>query len=166
MEKQPVWLRGPVEGVQPILQPVAMALLQAVEDAEEALSMIDEKDLWTSDGSASFGYHLKHVAGSTDRLFTYARGQQMSDEQKKTLKAEKISEGAAPDLLQNFKSVVQSAIAELKTIPADTLSLPREVGREKLPSTVVGLLFHAAEHAARHAGQMTTTGKLFQNKQL
>ncbi len=33
------------------------------------------------------------------------------------------------------------------------------MGRGRLPSTVLGLLVHAAEHASRHAGQITTTAR-------
>jgi hypothetical protein len=36
----------------------------------------------------------------------------------------------------------------------------RQVGRAQLPSTVLGLLFHAAEHAQRHVGQLVTTSKV------
>jgi hypothetical protein len=35
----------------------------------------------------------------------------------------------------------------------------RRVGRQALPATVLGLLFHAAEHTTRHAGQPITTSK-------
>ena len=37
-------------------------------------------------------------------------------------------------------------------------------GGAKLPSTVGGLLFHAAEHTLRHAGQALTTAKLTADK--
>ena len=36
----------------------------------------------------------------------------------------------------------------------------RGVGRAQLPSTTLGLLFHAAEHTQRHVGQMVTTAKI------
>jgi uncharacterized damage-inducible protein DinB len=36
----------------------------------------------------------------------------------------------------------------------------RGVGRAQLPSNVLGLLFHAAEHASRHTGQVVTTAKM------
>jgi hypothetical protein len=36
----------------------------------------------------------------------------------------------------------------------------RGVGREKLPSTVGGLLVHCAEHTQRHVGQAVTTAKV------
>jgi hypothetical protein len=41
-----------------------------------------------------------------------------------------------------------------------TLTATREVGRARLPSTVIGLLFHAAEHTQRHAGQALTTKRM------
>ena len=33
----------------------------------------------------------------------------------------------------------------------------REVGRDRIPSTVGGLIFHAAEHTQRHLGQLLVT---------
>jgi len=41
-----------------------------------------------------------------------------------------------------------------------TLTDARAVGRQRLPSTVIGLLVHAAEHTTRHAGQIITTAKI------
>jgi len=50
-----------------------------------------------------------------------------------------------------------------RTDPA-TLLDPREVGRARLPSTKLGLLFHIAEHTARHVGQIVTTAKLVRSR--
>jgi hypothetical protein len=36
----------------------------------------------------------------------------------------------------------------------------RAVGRARLPATVLGLLFHGAEHTTRHVGQLVTTLKM------
>jgi hypothetical protein len=44
-----------------------------------------------------------------------------------------------------------------------TLLEPRRVGRAGLPATVIGLLFHGAEHSTRHAGQAITTARILQN---
>jgi hypothetical protein len=71
------WLRGPVPGVPALLQPAAHAFQMALEDCEAAAGDLSDDELWRSPGAgaASVGYHLRHLAGSTDRLLTYARGE-------------------------------------------------------------------------------------------
>jgi len=77
-----VWQRGPIEGVPALLQPVAHALLQAIEDVEKETSAFPLELIWEKPGGvASVGFHLKHVRGVVDRLFTYARGEMLSDGQ-------------------------------------------------------------------------------------
>jgi uncharacterized damage-inducible protein DinB len=61
------------------------------------------------------------------------------------------------DLIAAFRIQVTRALAELRTIDERTLTEPRTVGRGKLPSTVLGLLFHSAEHVQRHVGQLLVT---------
>jgi len=34
------------------------------------------------------------------------------------------------------------------------------VGRKRIPSNVIGLLFHTAEHTQRHTGQLLVTVKV------
>ena len=76
------WLRGPIEGVPPLLMPVAHALVQAVEDLESAVAPLSADQLWVRpSGVASVGFHLRHIAGVVDRLFTYARGETLGREQ-------------------------------------------------------------------------------------
>jgi uncharacterized damage-inducible protein DinB len=55
---------------------------------------------------------------------------------------------------------IDDAVRSLKEIQEEELLTPRAVGRAQLPSTVLGLLFHAAEHTQRHAGQVITTSKI------
>jgi hypothetical protein len=43
-----------------------------------------------------------------------------------------------------------------------TLTEPRTVGRKHLPTTLIGLLFHLAEHAQRHTGELIITAKISQ----
>ena len=88
MSEPEVWLRGPLPGYAPELQPVAHALLQAHEDLERAASLPAEQLEARPGKSASIGYHLRHLAGSLDRLTTYARGEQLSDAQMTALRAE------------------------------------------------------------------------------
>ena len=84
------WLSGPIEGVDPYLLPVAHACVQAQADIEAAVDDLTHEQIWARPGrAASIGFHLMHFAGSLDRLFTYARGEALSDAQKDALKAEK-----------------------------------------------------------------------------
>ncbi len=140
MSAPEVWLRGSVEGVPAPLQPVAHALLQARDDLRMALDGFPAERLWTRpSGVASVGFHLQHVRGVVDRLFTYARGEALSPEQRRALELE------------------ERPPAELRATCVDVLGQPRGVGRQQLPSTVLGLLFHAAEHVQRHVGQLLVT---------
>ncbi|MFZ5624341.1 MAG: DinB family protein [Gemmatimonadota bacterium] len=159
-----VWLRGPVPGIDPHLQPVAHALLAVLEDVERAALPLGPEEIWaTPGGAASIGFHLRHLAGATDRLFTYARGEQLSEHQRAVLASERTPGDppmTATELVGGVRRVVESALEQLRRVPPDRLLAPREVGRQRLPSTVLGLLFHAAEHAQRHAGQIATTARI------
>lgn len=157
------WLRGPIPGIPPLLQPAAHALRQVLDDVEGAVAGLTPAELARSPGgAASLAFHLRHLAGSTDRLFTYARGESLSEAQRDCLRAEQ-EVNPNPDagtLLAAVRATIDSALAQLAaTSPSDLLA-PREVGRARLPSTVLGLLFHAAEHAQRHTGQIIATARM------
>jgi uncharacterized damage-inducible protein DinB len=164
------WLRGPVAGIVPQLQPVAHALIMAIEDTRAAASVLTADELWARpSGAASAGFHLVHLAGSTDRLFTYARGEALSEAQRAALAVESSLDRDPPSLeamLSAWHDTVDRALAQLKSTPADTLTEARQVGRAKLPSTVLGLLFHAAEHASRHTGQLVTTARIVKGQKV
>src|SRR5215212_2462421 len=156
------WLRGPIPGIPPLLMPVAHALVMAREDVEAAISALSADDLWARpNGAASAGFHAMHLAGSLDRLFTYARGEQLTDEQRAALEREKAPPPLPPEaLVRDVHATIDHALAQLRATDERTLLEPREVGRMKLPSNVLGLLFHAAEHTQRHVGQVITTAKV------
>ena len=165
MTTQPeAWLRGPVPGIAGALQPVAHAFIAAREDAADAVANLTPAQLWIAPGgAASVGFHLMHLAGSTDRLLTYARGDMLSDAQKAVLAAERTPpepRPAAGDLLKAWDAQVERALAQLAGTREADLGAARAVGRAQLPTTMHGLLFHAAEHATRHAGQIITTAKI------
>ncbi|QKG55335.1 DinB family protein [Hymenobacter sp. BRD128] len=161
-----VWLRGPLPQVPPLLQPVAHALLQAREEVTEIMAgfpaaKLAERPL----GLASVGFHLRHLAGVLDRTFTYARGEALSEAQLAYLAAEgqpPTHAGAVPELMQKFASQVDTALAQLMATPESSLPEWRGVGRAQLPSTVMGLLVHAAEHTTRHVGQLLVTARVVQ----
>lgn len=164
MSAQPeVWLRGPVPGVPPRLQPVAHALLQAREEVQTLLDGFPEERLWSRPaGAASVGFHLRHLAGVLDRLLTYARGEGLSEAQRAAL----AREGTPDDgvgvqaLVGAFGAEVDKALDTLRGLDEAALDAPRAVGRARLPSTVQGLLFHAAEHTMRHVGQLLVTTRV------
>jgi uncharacterized damage-inducible protein DinB len=120
-------------------------------------------DLWKRPGgAASTGFHLRHLAGALDRLFTYARGQQLDESQRQALRREDLPSDAevdADELLREAIASIERALAELRQTKNETLLEPRAVGQRGLPSNVLGLLFHAAEHTTRHVGQLITTVK-------
>jgi len=156
-----VWLRGPLEGVPPMLQPVAHALLQAREEVEALMEDFPARKLWDRPaGVASVGFHLQHFSGVLSRLFTYARGGSLDAAQRAALAAEQEPsrpDVSVDDLVQAFRQQVDRAIEELRGIDERTLTDPRAVGRGQLPSTRLGLIFHAAEHTQRHVGQLLVT---------
>jgi uncharacterized damage-inducible protein DinB len=159
-----VWLRGPIPGIPPLLQPAAHALLQALEEVRRVVAPLSPDHLWARPGGApSVGFHVRHAAGSLDRLFTYARGEVLSVEQRAFLDTEGVP-GSPPaeaaGLVGAFELQVDRALAQLRETPDSTLLEPRGVGRLQLPSTVLGLLFHAAEHTQRHVGQIVTTARI------
>jgi uncharacterized damage-inducible protein DinB len=155
-----VWLRGPLPDIPPLLQPVAHALLQAREEVVAAMAAFPEERLWERPGGvASVGFHLQHLAGVLDRLFTYARGKGLDDAQTRKLAAEGTPEPGTGlrELVAAFERQVDLALEQLRNTNERTLTEYRAVGRAQLPSTVLGLLVHAAEHSQRHVGQLLVT---------
>lgn len=164
MSEPEVWLRGALPDVPPLLQPVAHSLLQCREEVRAALRDLTPAQLWARPGgAASVGYHARHAAGSLDRLLTYARGEGLSSAQRAVLAEEGVpdlDEGAALRLTDVYDAAIQHALTQVSATLERTLLEPRGVGRAQLPSTVIGLIFHAAEHTQRHAGQLVTTAKI------
>jgi uncharacterized damage-inducible protein DinB len=157
------WLRGPVEGVPPEIMPVAHSLIDALEEIE-TVADLDAERLWMRPaGAASVGFHLRHIPGALGRLLTYARGSQLDDEQLAFLRSE-AEPGDPPQetstLIVAVREGVEAALDQLRATLPESLLEPREVGRKRVPSTVQGLLFHAAEHSRRHAGQVIVTARV------
>ena len=159
------WLRGPVPAVAPVLQPAAHALIQAKEDVESLAPSVSTDVLWAERGAATAGFHLLHLIGALDRLFGYARGEALSDAQRVVLRAEAVRHPELDGVMlaSQVADAVERALAQLRGTDPDRVFDERRVGRAGLPSTVLGLLFHGAEHTTRHAGQFITTVKLSQS---
>lgn len=164
MNKLEVWQRGPLENIPALLQPVAHALLQAEEELEEMLTDFSDELLWLRPANvASPAFHLQHLSGVLNRVFTYARNEPLTAFQLQQLYDEDVAlqQNVTMNLLlQRFKSQVQIALLQLRNTNEDTLKEYRGIGRKQLPSTVIGLLVHAAEHTMRHVGQLSVTVKI------
>ena len=159
-----VWMRGAIDGIAPALQPVAHSLLQV---REEVLALAATLTLAQASarpfGAASIEFHLRHIAGSLDRLLTYARGETLSEQQLAALSSESAPNASDVEALAAIATdAIDRALDEIREWSTRESQLfdARSVGRQRLPSTVIGLLFHAAEHAQRHAGQIATTARI------
>ena len=157
------WQRGPVEDVPALLQPVAHILLQVQESVAELVDGLVPVE-WNARpaGIASVGFHVRHMTGVVDRLFTYARGDGLSPAQFAALRAEgaEVPPHEIPAALEALSARIRAAVAELRAIDTATLGDFRGVGRAQLPSTVIGCLVHGAEHAMRHVGQLSVTARV------
>ncbi len=167
-ETQPeVWLRGAQNEFPVLLQPIVFALQQAQEDVAKYTFNFPDKLLYERPGNAaSVAFHLQHLSGVLDRMFTYAENMPLKEAQLKWLQ----SEGKAPEkytsaeeLVRIFNQQIETSLQKLKSIDINMLTEPRGVGRQQLPSTVFGLLIHAAEHTQRHVGQLLVTVKVLAN---
>ena len=158
------WLRGPIPGIPELLQPAAHAFVLAKEDVDAATAGLTADQLWAQPGGITpLGFHLAHLAGSTGRLLAYGRGEALSDAQREQLSREKNITTLRPaleELLNEWHAALAAAFAQLAATPESSLTDLRTIGKAQLPTTVGGCVFHAAEHAGRHAGQVVTTAKL------
>jgi hypothetical protein len=172
MPTSEAWQRGPLPGFDPLVMPVVHALVQVQEDLDALARDVSPEHVWQRPGgAASIGFHVRHAAGAVDRLFTYARGEALSEAQRAFAKAEgDPSTPGSPEpaslaaVVAESRRLIDRAFEQLRATPALTLLDDRKVGRAGLPSTVIGLLFHGAEHATRHVGQAITTAKILQGQ--
>jgi len=157
------WQRGPIDGVPAILQPIAHILFQVRQSVGEIVEPLTQQE-WNARpaGVASAAFHVRHIAGVIDRLFTYARGNALSTEQLAAIRTEgrELLTADVGPVLRVLSARVDAAVAELRTIDVATLGKFRGVGRAQLPSTVIGCLVHGAEHAMRHVGQLSVTARI------
>ncbi len=154
------WLRGPIAGVSPLVMPVFFSFTQVREDLPSHVAGLTREQVWRKTAAASIGFHLKHIAGSVDRLTTYLLGGQLSAPQLQSLKDESQSDEELPGLLRRLEESLNGCEARLRTIDPNSLYEPRSVGRQALPTTVIGLVVHLAEHTQRHLGQAITLSKV------
>lgn len=156
------WLRGPIPGMPAMIMPAAHALMQAAEDIPRAAEGLTIEQLWAlPGGAAAVGFHLRHLAGSIDRLLTYERGEMLTDAQMAQLNAEVEDDGrSAAELAREALAAIGRGIDAMRDTPPGIYLESRSVGRRRLPTTVLGLLVHIAEHTQRHVGAIIATSKV------
>jgi uncharacterized damage-inducible protein DinB len=157
------WLRGTYTDVPAAGRAVLHALDLALDDLTKWTAGLTDAEVHAHPlGLTPIAFHLRHIAGSTDRILTYAEGQQLTPEQLATLKAESASEGkqeSLAGLLSQVEVAFSAAADRIRVLAAANLDTPRFVGRKQMPTSIGGALIHVADHTVRHVGQVITTAK-------
>jgi uncharacterized damage-inducible protein DinB len=157
---QEPWLRGPIDGVDPLIAPVLYAFQQAREDVSRYAAGLTTAQLWARPhGFGSVGFHIRHIAGSTERLMSYLDERSLTPDQLAELESEHEPGMDYEQLLAHLGRSLCDAEAVVRRIDPATLAARRFVGRKRLPTTVIGLLTHIAEHTQRHVGQAISAAK-------
>jgi uncharacterized damage-inducible protein DinB len=144
--------------------PVFFSFQQVREDLSQHTQGITQEQLWRQvAGKHSLGYHLKHIAGSVDRLTTYLLGGQLSRSQLDFLRNEHTPDAELTPLLERILESLHAAERQLLLMEGKSLFEPRAVGRQLLPTTVIGLIVHLCEHTQRHLGQAILLTKLLRS---
>lgn len=157
------WLRGTHSDVAAVPRAAIHAFEQAGEDVEAWCAELTDAELAaTPYGLPSIAFQLRHIAGSMDRLLTYAEGRALNEQQLAALQSEGGAEISADALFEQFAAALKLSSERVRNLGASAAALQeaRTVGRKNLPSTVTGLLVHVAEHTQRHVGQAITTAKI------
>ena len=160
MGKEP-WLRGPLEGVHPLLAPTLHAFTQAREDLAQWTDGLTDDEIWSRPhGLAPIGFQLRHIAGSVERLTTYLRAEQLTSEQLAAIRGEIEPGPGRSTLLEEVNKALHQSEQVIRALDPATFTDPRTVGRKRLPTTVIGLVVHLAEHTQRHVGELIVTTKV------
>ena len=155
------WLRGTLTEVDAVRRQVLHALELAQEDVDPWCAGLSDAQMNARPfGVASVAFHLRHIAGSLDRLLTYAEGGSLSGAQMDALHSETDEAASAEVVLRELRAGLREARQRMMMISPKSYEEPRAVGRARLPSTVGGLIVHCAEHTQRHIGQAVTTAKV------
>ena len=155
------WLRGTLTEVDAVRRQVVHALELAGEDVERWCAELSDAEIHARPyGIAPVAFHLRHIAGSLDRLLTYAEGNGLSGAQMEALSGEMDGGASTEAVITQARAVLGVARRRILEIPANRYEEARSVGRSMLPSTVGGLIVHCAEHTQRHVGQAVTTARI------
>jgi hypothetical protein len=161
------WLRGPIADVHPLLMPTLHSFAQVREDLARWTRGVTDAQIWLRPhGLAPVGFHLRHIAGSIDRLTTYLEGRQLTAEQLDAAGREMDPGTPRSTLLDEVAQMLDRSERVIRSLNAgilhepEILHEPRYVGRKRLSTTVIGLVVHLAEHTQRHVGELIVTAKV------
>jgi uncharacterized damage-inducible protein DinB len=155
------WLRNTLTDVPAIPRAVLHALELAREDVHKwCLPLSDEQLNASRAGLPPVAFHLRHIAGSLDRLLTYAEGLALNKAQRLQLKEELGAQSTRVALFAAFDAAIERSMQRLRSLASADFEAQRDVGAKNLPATLGGLLVHVADHTLRHVGQAITTAKI------
>ena len=155
------WLRGTYADVPAVGRAVLHAFDLALDDLTKWTDGLTDAEVHAHPLELpSIGFHLRHIARSTDRLLSYAEGGQLSAEQLTALKAEQGGEEPLAALLAEVEVSFSNAADRVWVLATANLDTFRGVGRKQLPTSIGGALVHVADHTQRHVGQVVTTAKV------
>ncbi len=155
------WLRGTHADVPAVGRAVLHALDLALDDLTRWTDGLADAETHAQPlGLPSVAFHLRHIARSTDRILTYAEGNQLSAEQLTALKAEQSGDETLAALLAEVEVAFSNAADRVRVLATADLNTFRGVGRKQLPTSIGGALIHVADHTQRHVGQVVTTAKV------
>lgn len=158
------WLRGTHTDVPAAGRAVLHALELALDDLTRWTAGLTDAEVHSHPlGLPSIAFHLRHIAGSVDRILTYAEGGQLSAGQLAALKNEQGGEGneeTLAELLAQVEASLNNAAGRIRVLATANLDTPRAVGRKQFPTSIGGAMIHVADHTQRHVGQVVTTAKV------
>jgi uncharacterized damage-inducible protein DinB len=158
------WLRGTHTDVPAVARAVLHALDLSLDDLTKWTSGLTDAEVQAQPlGLSSVAFHLRHIARSTDRILTYAEGNQLTSEQLTALKSEQSGEESLAALIAEVESSFSNAAARIRVLATANFDIARGVGRKQLPTSIGGALIHVADHTQRHTGQVVTTAKVLKS---
>jgi uncharacterized damage-inducible protein DinB len=155
------WLRGTYADVPAVGRAVLHAFDLALDDLTKWTEGLTDAEVREHPlGLPSVAFHLRHIARSTDRLLSYAEGNQISVEQLTALKAEQSGDEPLAVLLAEVEASFSNGADRVRVLATADFDTFRGVGRKQLPTSIGGALIHVADHTQRHVGQVVTTAKV------
>jgi uncharacterized damage-inducible protein DinB len=155
------WLRGITPGLDPVIAHLLRAAQHLREDVENAARGLSPEQVWSRGAAGNpVGFHLKHLAGSTDRLITYLHGQTLSEDQIAALRNESDGRESADELIDAVNVSLHRYEQAVRALDPAAFAAVRKVGRAGIEVTAISLAIHIAEHGQRHAGQLVSAAAL------
>ena len=79
------WLSGTITGTHPVLAALLYCFQHARQDLDQWTRGFSDEQMWRKVGDvAPVGFHIRHIAGSVDRLITYANNGSLDETQLKS----------------------------------------------------------------------------------